>query len=337
MLVPSIGPDSPIGDKHYKAPRAFPIGPFQKYKHNPILRPNPDHDFESAYIYNPAAIVADGKVFLLYRAQNKARTLSIGLAWLTDGFDFKRLPHPVLEPTEPWEKGGGCEDPRVVWDNDTKQFYMTYTAYDGHLARLCVAVSRDLLHWDKHPPVIEHDRFDEICTALNGTQFIRRGWLKSGAMFTDRHADGKYYMIWGEAGLQLASSTDLVHWQISNRVWAKGLFDWQNRLIEAGPPPIKLAGTNKYIFFYNSSTTGGGRYPKGTYTISQMLVDYDNLHDGPLARMEQPCLVPEADNETEGQVNNVVFTEGVVQFQGRWFLYYGQGDSEVGVAYCAAE
>lgn len=63
-----------------------------------------------------------------------------------------------------------------------------------------------------------------------------------------------------------------------------------------------------------------------------MLIDYDDVHAGPVARTERPFLVPEANNEVLGQVNRVVFCAGVVQFHGLWFLYYGQGDLELGVA-----
>lgn len=346
MKVPIISPDTPDGDKHYKPPSLFPIGPhFLKYENNPILKPNPDNEFEEAYIYNAAAIVLDDMVFLLYRAQNRARTLSVGLAWLTDGYNFRRYHKPILYPTEPWEQGGGCEDPRIVRDPVSKKFIMTYTAYDRHLARLCVAESMDLLHWKKHPPVIRDDNWSEICNGLDGSQFIRTAWLKSGAVFVDKHWDGNYYMIWGESGFYFAKSDDLVNWRLvssnySLSLYTVGKFNWQDRLIEPGPAPIKIENGNKhqnhYILFYNSSTTGAGQYPRATYTISQMLVDYDNLQDGPLARLEKPILVPERPNEVTGQVNQVVFTEGIVQFKGKWFLYYGQGDSELGVATCPA-
>jgi predicted GH43/DUF377 family glycosyl hydrolase len=33
-----------------------------------------------------------------------------------------------------------------------------------------------------------------------------------------------------------------------------------------------------------------------------------------------------------GQVNNVCFVEGLVALEGRWLLYYGMGDSRIGVA-----
>lgn len=346
VSIPIIGPDTPSGDKHYKTPKAFPIGPhFRRYEHNPILTPNPDNEWEAAYVYNATAIVVDEYVFLLYRAQNKARTLSVGLAWLKDGYNFRRYYKPVLYPTEKWEERGGCEDPRIVRDPVLKKFIMTYTAYDGAHARLCVAESFDLFHWKKHPPIIKDDNFDEVANALDGSHFIRRAWLKSGAVFVDKHKDGKYYMIWGESGFYLATSPDLVHWEITSNnylsaVFTTGKFNWQDRLIEPGPAPIKIDTGNRhqnyYILFYNSSTIGGGPYPKATYTISQMLIDYDNLKDGPLARLEKPVLVPEDASEVTGQVDKVVFTEGVVQFKGQWFLYFGQGDSKLGVATCPA-
>lgn len=108
-----ITPDTPEGDPNYTAP-VFPILPFNKYAGNPILTPNPANNFESAYLYNPTAIVLNETVFLLYRAQNESKTSSIGLAWSTDGTNFTRLDRPIIYATEPWETIGGTEDPRIV-------------------------------------------------------------------------------------------------------------------------------------------------------------------------------------------------------------------------------
>lgn len=141
---------TPEGDTNYIAP-IFPILPFHKYPHNPILTPNPANDWESAYVYNPAAIVLNETIFLLYRAQNASKTSSIGLAWSTDGYIFTRLREPIVYATQPWEAGGGTEDPRIVRVNGT--FYLTYTAYDLSVPRLCIATSEDLLHWTKYEPL----------------------------------------------------------------------------------------------------------------------------------------------------------------------------------------
>jgi predicted GH43/DUF377 family glycosyl hydrolase len=116
-----------------------------------------------------------------------------------------------------------------------------------------------------------------------------------------------------------------------NQHFATGVHHWENRLLEPRPAPIKTKD-GKWILAYNAATTGGKGFASNQYSISQMLVDYGNLEAGPLARLEKPSILVEARNEHLGQVNEVVFCEGMVQFKGRWFLYYGQGDSELGVA-----
>ena len=139
-------------------------------------------------------------------------------------------------------------------------------------------------------------------------------------------------------------------------------------MIEPGPAPIKTRD-GYWLLIYNGMTTGRIGYPKDQYSVGEMLIDPSGsyrptinvpegtyqpaLRDGPVARLQSPILVPEAGNEQEGQVDQVVFAEGLVQFKGKWYLYYGesrsnqtgssgplrdgaeqsgQGDSELGVA-----
>ncbi|WLF78910.1 hypothetical protein PVL30_002658 [Lodderomyces elongisporus] len=342
MLPLNINRDTPDG-KNYQPPKTFPIGPFKKYKHNPILKPDPDVEWESAYLYNATAIVVDVHVIMLYRAQNKAKLSSVGLAWSIDGINFKKHKRPVITATESYEQGGGIEDPRIIRDPKSKLFVVTYTAFDLHTARLCVATSEDLFHWHKHGPIVP-PYWNDIAITANGNRIIRHNWSKSGAIFNEKNKDGKYYMIWGDCQLHLAESEDLKHWKltsdnINSNIWAKQILHRENKLIESGPAPIKMdAGKgkgkdkNQWIFIYNAATTGGEDLAKGTYTINQALVDYDDIKSGPVARVERPTLRPESANEVKGQVDQVVFCEGIVQFNGQWFLYYGQGDSELGVA-----
>jgi predicted GH43/DUF377 family glycosyl hydrolase len=325
---PVITPSSLEGDDTY-IPPTFPIGPFKKYSGNPLIVPNPSNEFESAYIYNAAALVLDKKIFLLYRAQNAAKVSTLGLAWSDDGLNFTRLDHPVFEPTEPWEAGGGVEDPRVVRVDGV--FYMTYTAWDLVKPRLCLATSTDLVNWKKYPPL--WSEWTDIEVTLDGVYNLRYNHSKAGAIFPEKNSQGKYVMIWGDSFLQLADSEDLVNWKPRpfNQHFASGVHLWENRLLEPGPSPIKTKD-GKWILIYNSATTGGTDYRKNQYSISQMLIDYDNIESGPAARLEKPSIAVSSENERIGQVNEVVFCEGMVQFKGKWFLYYGQGDSELGVA-----
>jgi predicted GH43/DUF377 family glycosyl hydrolase len=64
-----------------------------------------------------------------------------------------------------------------------------------------------------------------------------------------------------------------------------------------------------------------------------MLIDPVNLPQGPpIARLETPLLHPSSAQELTGQVDDVIFTEGMVQFRGQWFLYFGAGDAFLSTA-----
>ena len=326
--APDITAASHEGDSDYVAP-SFPIGPFTKYKGNPLLVPDPKHDWESAHIYNAGAIVLDGRVFLFYRAQNAALTSSIGLAWSDDGYNFTRLDRPILEASEPWEAGGGVEDPRVVRFQGV--VILTYTAYDRRTPRLCLATSTDLINWKKQPPLFPH--FADVASGDKGRLHLRHGHTKSGAIFPEKNSNGKYTMIFGDSHLYLAESDDLITWHARhfNSHFAGPLHAWESRLLESGPPPVKTRD-GKWIFVYNAATHGTAGYRNNQYSISQMLIDYDKLDHGPLARLDKPSVVVSEHNERKGLVNEVVFSEGLVQFKGQWFLYFGQADSQLGVA-----
>ena len=66
------------------------------------------------------------------------------------------------------------------------------------------------------------------------------------------------------------------------------------------------------------------------YRAGQALID-PAAPTAELARLTRPFLVPETPEEISGQVNHVVFVEGLVAYRGEWLLYYGQGDAGLGV------
>lgn len=330
--VPRITPKSTDNDINYTAPY-FPLLGFKQYAGNPILSPDPNHNWESAYLYNPTAIVVDDTVWMLYRAQNKTKTSSIGLAWSKNGVNFTRYDKPVLAPTEPYEIPGGCEDPRVVRVNGT--FYMTYTGYDGTTARLCLATSTDLVHWDKHGPILSgvNDVVYNYQNPLNTYQ-PRTGWSKSGSILNEMQPDGTYKMLYGDSFLNMVNSTDLINWKYETDVlpYAAHLNPWEEAIMESGPPAIKTRD-GKWLQVYNGVATGQGGFTPSQYSTGQMLVDPVAFPYGPpVARVETPLLQPTSVQEIKGQVDHVVFTEGLVQYHGKWFMYFGQGDAFLGVA-----
>ncbi len=300
---------------HAKVAR-WPFGAWHRASQTPILSPQ-NSGWESAGTFNPAVVAHDGNLVMLYRAQDASGTSRIGYAESTDGIHFTRRAEPVLSPETDYEKGGGVEDPRVVEIGGI--FYLTYTAYNRKDAQLCLATSRDLVHWD---------RKGVILPAYAGKWNVR--WTKSGAIVSEKIA-GKYWMYWLGTGadntdqMGLASSTDLIHWSEALDVpvlpHRTGMFD--SRVVEPGPPPILTR--DGIVLVYN------GADDKLVYRTGVAVFDRANPAKL-LSRTDEPIFAPELDWEKTGQVPNVVFVEGAVQRSAGWFFYYGGADKYVGVA-----
>ena len=139
---------------------------------NPILSPDAKQTFncpvskslvnwEERNVLNPSAIVKDNKVYLIYRAQDNQMTSRLGLAISEDGLHFKKEAKPIFFPDNDsmngYEWKGGVEDPRVIECPDGS-YFMTYTSYDGKIARLCFATSTDLRHWTKQGLVLKDEK-----------------------------------------------------------------------------------------------------------------------------------------------------------------------------------
>src|SRR5229473_2101768 len=180
-----------------------PFGPWRRVSESPVVSPQ-GATWESAGTFNPAVVLHDGKIVMLYRAQDAAGTSRLGYAESKDGIHFIRRPDPVLSPETPYEKDGGVEDPRLQKFGDT--YYLTYTAYNKKDAQLCLATSPDLVNWE---------RKGVILPAYKGNWNKR--WTKSGAIVPEQ-IDGKYWMYWlGTSAdktdqMGLSFSTDLLHW-----------------------------------------------------------------------------------------------------------------------------
>lgn len=335
---------------------------------NPILNPSAELTFtdpitgsnvkwEERNVLNPTAVVKNGKVYLMYRAQDYSGTSRIGMAISDDGLHFKKIETPVLFPANDemkvyewnYKKDAaqqtnsedcyfcyfdGVEDPRIV-ESETGDYIMTYTAYDGKTARLCLATSKDLMTWVKHGPVLSDEKYKDT-------------WSKSGAIVSElqgkkviaKKIDGKYWMYFGDTDLFMATSTDLIHWEVAvNSKSGKmisvlhprpGYFD--SRLVEPGP--YALVKDEGILLIYNASNAANfndPNLPKFTYAAGQALFDKDHPYKL-LDRTESYFIHPDKAYEKVGEVNEVCFVEGLVFFEDQWFLYYGTADSKIAVA-----
>jgi len=88
------------------------------------------------------------------------------------------------------------------------------------------------------------------------------------------------------------------------------------------------------LLLYNSRNVpskGDSSLREGTYAAGQILFDKDDPGKV-IARTSNYFIKPEKPYEVQGQVNEVCFIEGLVQYKGGWFLYYGTADSKIAVA-----
>lgn len=303
--------------------------------------------WEESDTFNPAAIAKDGKVVVLYRAEDNSgqgigkRTSRIGYAETTDGITMDRRKEPVLFPDDRFadlEHPGGCEDPRVAMTEDGK-YVMFYTAWNRKVARLAVATSDDLITWEKHGLAFGkayEGRFQNLfCKAASILTTI-----KDGKMVIEK-MNGKYFMYWGEHAIHAATSEDLINWEPVLDTEGKlltlvrpreGYFD--SSLTECGPPALLTKDGIVLLYNGKNSKKGDPDYPTGAYCAGQLLFDAKDPYKL-LDRLDKPFFYPEASYEKSGQyVQGTVFIEGLAYLNDKLYLYYGCADSRIGVAIC---
>lgn len=338
------------------------IGPFTRSASgNPVIAPLQQSTFqdpitkapvhwEALHTFNPAAIVRDGKVYVLYRAEDDTGAMQIGghtsrlgLAESADGIHFTRAPEPVFYPSDNDQKSrewpGGVEDPRIV-ELEDGTYVLTYTQWNRVTYSVGIATSKDLEHWTRRGPAFSlasGGKYAELKYKSAG--IVTRLDAKKGRLIAAK-IDDRYWMYWGEGALHLATSDDAIHWtpmEGANGAPVEvlkpraGHFD--SSFPETGPPPI-LTDKGIVVLYNGRNAPQGGDKTIGpnAYAAGEALFDPDD----PVRRLAQtdaPVLKPELPYEKTGQyAAGTTFAEGLVFFHGKWFLYYGCADSLVAVA-----
>lgn len=289
----------------------------ERLSRSPILTPIRHHEWERAAVFNAGAICDNGLIHLFYRASNNGFNLeterpreedkfvsSIGYAVSTDGIHFARFDRPVLTGVgdqEAW----GVEDPRITKIGDT--YYMLYTAFGGRDwldYRPAMCWSKNLVAWKGHKILLDEPN-------------------KDVALFPER-IDGRYVLLHRRMPhIWIAFSTDLDHWTDHRILMETVPGTWEGKKIGiAGPPHKTEAG---WVLFYHAVDDAN------VYRLGVALLDL-NDPTRVLARYPYPILEPETPWERLGLVPNVVFSCGSVELDGAFYVYYGGGDSALGVA-----
>jgi beta-1,2-mannobiose phosphorylase / 1,2-beta-oligomannan phosphorylase len=287
---------------------------------NPIISPT-ENEWEAKATFNAAAIYLGDKFHIIYRAMAHRGNCVFGYASSKDGLKIdERLDKPIYVPRMPFEiKEGdgwsGCEDPRLVLFED--KIYMFYTAFDG-----------------VNPPSV-------ALSSIEIDDFLNKNWKwelpriispltefnKNACIFPER-IDGKIIALHrmnNSIDFQRIDDLNFEKGELGNETnWIiprKGM--WDSRKIGITGPPIKTdAG---WLLIYH----GVSRH--ATYRLGAILLDKDDP-EKIISRADGPILEPIMDYEKEGQVPNVVFSCGVVLKDDTLFVYYGGGDTVIGVA-----
>ena len=288
---------------------------FQRSERNPILTTH-DLPVPAQAVLNPGATEQDGQTVLALRVENTAGYSNIYLARSDDGVGNWRVePKPFLEyglPDMRYERWG-CEDPRIVWLEEERCWYITYTAYSPSGAAVGLARSCDLRSVERVGLIFPPNNKD---AAIFPEKFDGR-W----AALHRPDAGGGIENIW------IAYSPDLVYWGEPHCVLEEGGGPaWDAVKVGTGPPPIRT--DDGWLMLYHGVKAYGG---KPVYRVGAALLDLRTPYKV-LARGPDCIFTPEEAYEVSGLMPNVVFPTGVVRKGDELRMYYGAGDTCVCLA-----
>jgi len=292
----------------------------ERFPGNPLLLPLAENAWENKTVFNPAAILLDGKTHLLYRAMGNADTSVIGYAELSPSLKVvERSLLPVYTPRANFEMkkspgNSGCEDPRITLIGE--RIYMLYTAYNGERPPAVALTSirkEDFLakKWNwTDPKLVTHEGLDD----------------KDAGLFP-RKVEGKYLLLHRIEGHicldELSSLDDPRPLEEATPLFGPRMGMWDSLRIGITAPPIETK--IGWLLLYH------GIDESGTYRVGASLLDLKNPWKV-LSRTADFIFEPRTEYEKNGIVNNVVFPCGITVEGDALCVYYGGADKVVAVA-----
>lgn len=299
-------------------------GTFERYAHNPIIRPRPEIFWEAKCTFNPAVIYADKKVHIIYRAMSHDDVSVWGYATSRDGYHIdERSPNPIYVPTEIFERklksgNSGCEDPRITKFGD--RFYVFYTAFDGYTHRVAFTsiLEEDFLNgrwnWERAKVITSPNMPDKNACLLSKK-------IKEKYVIFHRQNNNIYIDFLDD----LLFGTD--HW-LNNETPLIEVEHHENpNILKVGmsAPPIETDDGWLLLYHWVVADRGVSKYKVGVALLELENPAHVINKDGTL-------LQPEMDYEKNGVVSNVVFPCGAILLNGEILVYYGGADKVVAVA-----
>lgn len=245
---------------------------------------------------------------VVYKGKDYLTSMShIRLARSKDGFNFTVDEKPFIYPVMPEERYG-IEDARVTLIGDT--YYLNFTVVSDDSWSTKLAVTKDFVNIERKG-IIFHPENKDV------------------AIFPEK-VNGKYIALhrpnnsgFGKASIWYAESPDLLHWGNHKCLARPRDCKWEAQKIGGGAPPIKT--DQGWLVIYH------GKGENSLYSLFCLLLDLNDPFKI-IKRAETPLLTPTEKFETDGFFGNVVFSNGVVEKDGKILVYYGAADESVGVA-----
>jgi len=275
----------------------------KRHPANPLLLPNPLHQWEALNVFNPSVIQHNGLFHMFYRAQGYDYVSRIGYALSSDGLSWNRLEEPILAPHQGRDDYRGVEDPRVTLLDGI--FYMTYTAFGANSYFPMIAKSKNLIVWEDIAP-------------------LERAENKDHVLFPEK-IGGRYAILHRRSpNIWIGYSDDLINWTNHSIIMKPRSGDeWDSKSIGGNGLPIKTE--QGWLLFYH------GYSEKHIYRQSVALLDLDDPSKV-IHRPKDFIMEPEETWELKGDVPNVIFScSNNVVGDDLWFYYAGT-DRVIGLA-----
>ncbi len=254
---------------------------------------------DARFDFSDSRVVKEGKQTVSLTSLSHFRR-----AYSLDGINFTIDEKPWIigdDITEAW----GIEDPRITKIDNT--YYISYTAVSS------LGILTNLIK------TADFSSFERL-----GTIFVADN--KDVAIFPEK-INGKYYAYHrpvptdiGTPNIWLASSFDLKHWGEHKVVLTVSDEGSKKGKLGAGAPAIKTEYGWLMIYHFADHNQH--------YLLKAFMADLNNPVKI-IAKTEKSLLKPDKVYEKEGFFGNVVFTNGIIEKEEYFIIYYGAADDKI--------
>lgn len=189
-------------------------------------------DQPSAYIYQPVIIHQDDSAHLFASLRHSSDASPRIIHAIGDGEKFNPLGN-LHEGGLQFSNQEACS----IVASPERDFIMTYVSTVSGESQLMIATSRDLISWKTIGPAFSESRPCSMGGVIVGKHHDDE--------FIARKIDERYWMIWGQDAIHLATSADLLTWTplctpsgALHILFGPGHEGFDAGRLMIGPPPI---------------------------------------------------------------------------------------------------